>query len=67
MMVITLIEYRHQFERLLKENGGGMLQIRRKGRTELKIMRKERSEELDKASDGGVGSMSESFRKKVRP
>lgn len=67
MMVITLIEYRHQFERLLKENGGGMLQIRRKGRTELKIMRKERSEELDKSIDGGVGSMSESFRKKVRP
>lgn len=48
MMATTLIEYRHQFERLLKENGGGMLQIRRKGRTELKIMRKEILKSLTK-------------------
>lgn len=44
-----------------------MLPIRRKGRIKLKIMRKGKSEELDKPTGGAVGGMSESFRKKVRP
>lgn len=54
MMEMALPVHKHHFERPLNKNGGGMLQVRGKGRIKLRIMRKGQSDAPDKAGGGAV-------------